>query len=138
MLLTVDSSIIVASLIEKENHHEACKRIVDDILDAKHEAVMPYSVLVETVGAIKRRTGSEELAEKAINDLENMAAIYFIELTKERAREAANIAKESGLRGMDAIIVQVATENNAVLVSLDNDMLKKSRKFARTMNIEEF
>lgn len=138
MRLTLDSSIVVASLIEKENNHESCKKILDDIFDVKHEVVMPYSILVETVGAIKRRTGSEDLAEKAKVDLENTASIHFIDLQQERASEAADIAKDIGIRGMDAIVVQVAREYSAVLVTLDNDVLKKAKKFVRSMDPEYF
>ena len=41
--------------------------------------------------------------------------------------DAANIAKETGVRGMDAIVIQVAKEFGSPLVSLDMEMTERSR-----------
>lgn len=138
MSLTVDSSIIVASLVKEEKHHDACKRLMDKIFDAKHTAIMPYSVLVEVVASVKRRTNSYELAENAGNGLQNTPAVYFLGLTKERAIEAADIAKETGLKGMDAIVVQVAKENGSKLITLDDEMIEKSENIADVIHIDNF
>lgn len=137
MLLTIDSSIIVVSVLEEEKHHLQCKELMGKISDPKYSVVVPYSVLVEVIASVKRRSNSKELAERLGDDLRNMDTINFLELTEARALQAADIARETCLRGMDAIIVQAAVENGAILISLDNDMLKKSERIARTMNIEE-
>ena len=47
------------------------------VKDAEYFAVEPYTVLVEVVAAIKRRTGSEQLAEKVRNNLQEIDSIYF-------------------------------------------------------------
>ena len=91
-------------------------------------ALEPYIVLVEVVSAIRRRTGSEDLADRVRKDLERMDTIYFLDLTKQRAENASNIAKKSGIRGMDAIVAQIAEENNSTLVSLDTEMLTKVKE----------
>lgn len=96
--LTLDSSIIVAALRKEEEKHEECKR---------------------------RRTGSEELSDRVKRDIENIDTIYFLELTKQRVDKAAKIAYKSGIRGMDAIVVQIAEENKSILLSLDIEMLDK-------------
>ncbi|MDN3513838.1 MAG: PIN domain-containing protein [Candidatus Brocadia sp.] len=46
---------------------------------------------------------------------------------KISAVEAAEIAAKTGLRGMDALVVQVAKEYNAELISFDKEMMRKSR-----------
>jgi len=46
-------------------------------------------------------------------------------LIKERADKACNIAKKTGIRGMDTIVVQIAEENNSTLLSLDEEMLER-------------
>lgn len=137
MLLTADSSIIIASLMKEEKHHGACKKLMDRIFDANHTAIMPYSVLVEVTGVLKRRTGSDEIAEKARTDLQNTATVYFLELTGKRANEAADIAKITGLKGMDAIVVQVARENSAVLITLDNDMAQAAKDIVKVLSVED-
>jgi predicted nucleic acid-binding protein len=60
--LTIDSSVIIASLLKKEPRHKEALEIWNAVLSGRNVAVMPYSVLVEVVAAIKRRTGSESLA----------------------------------------------------------------------------
>lgn len=122
MLLTVDSSVIVAGIIKKEESHSICKDLMTKIAKAEHTAAIPYSVLVEVVASLKRRTGSEYIAENAEKELKNIDAVQFFELSKERAEESATIAIKTGLRGMDAIVVQVAKENNATLITIDKVM----------------
>lgn len=60
--LTVDSSVIISSLLQNETRHKEALTIWENILKGKSFAIMPLSVLVEVVAAIRRRTGSEELA----------------------------------------------------------------------------
>lgn len=92
----------------------------------KYIAIEPYIVLVETVAAVKRRTGSSRLAERVKEDICEINTIVFQEVVSYRAHEAADIAKETGVRGMDAIIIQIAKEFNIPLVSLDAEMLERS------------
>ncbi|MCS6903101.1 MAG: PIN domain-containing protein, partial [Candidatus Bipolaricaulota bacterium] len=90
--------------------------------------VEPYTVLVEIVSAIKRRTKSENLAKKVQNGLLNLGTMYFIGLEAERAKEAAEIAQKTGVRGMDAIVAQTAKEFDASLVTLDENMITRLKK----------
>lgn len=127
LMLTLDSSVIVAALREQEDMHKESLRLLEKVKNDEYSAVEPYSVLVEVVAAIRRRTGSEELAERVKEDLQNIDSIYFFELESDRAKEAADIAKKSGMRGMDAIVVQLAKEFNTTLVSLDSDVVSKAK-----------
>lgn len=138
MLLTVDSSVFVASIIEQEKYHESCKNIMTKIAKAEYIGIMPYSVLVETAASLRRRTGSESIAESSQKELQKIDAIFFLELTKERANEAADIAKTAGLKGMDAIVVQVARENNTTLITLDEEIIDRSKKIINAVHIEAF
>lgn len=137
MLITVDSSVVIASLIKEEKFHEQCKTLMDKIFDAEHDAVMPYSVIVEVAGGMKRRTDSEELAERACNDLKNSASVHFIELTEEAALRAAETARKFGFRGMDALVVQTAKDTDAALVTLDEPMSKIAKNIVKVASVEE-
>ncbi|MBI4449577.1 PIN domain-containing protein [Candidatus Uhrbacteria bacterium] len=100
--------------------------------------MVPYSVLVEVAASLRRRTGSVSIAEVSKKELQNIDSIFFLELTENRANEAADIAKETGLKGMDAIVVQIARENVSILVSLDDDIIKKSVNIARAIDVDAF
>ena len=64
--------------------------------------------------------------------------INFLDLDLVRADEAANIAKEIGVRGMDAIVIQTAKEFDNVLVSLDGEMLKMAKSVVTVKDVEDF
>ena len=135
--ITIDSSVIVAALREQEEKHEVCKKLLERVKDGEFVALEPYTVLVEVVAAIKRRTKSESLAERIKNDLEDIDTIKFSDLMSSRADSAAEIAKETDVRGMDAIVVQIAKEFNAPLVSLDGEMTKRAKLVVKIVDIED-
>ena len=125
--LTIDSSVIIASLLKKEPRYKEALEIWNAVLSGRNVAVMPYSVLVEVVAAIKRRTGSESLAMEVKQELLNIEAISFVILDDKSAVEAADLAAKMGVRGMDALLIQVAKEFGTELISFDEEMMLKSR-----------
>jgi len=135
--LTLDSSVIIASLRKQEEKHVLCKRLLERVKNGEFVALEPYTVMVEVVAAIKRRTGSESLAEMVKSGLEDMSSIIFMDLISIRADDAAKIAKETGVRGMDAIVIQIAKEFDSPLVSLDMEMIERSKSVVTTVNIED-
>ncbi|WP_278007866.1 PIN domain-containing protein [Dictyoglomus turgidum] len=98
---------------------------------------MHDTVLVEVTAAIRRRTGSKELAEKVRFYLGDIDSIHFLELESYRAEEASKVAEELSVRGMDAIVIQIAREFGSVLLTLDNEMAEKSKNFVYVGKIEE-
>jgi predicted nucleic acid-binding protein len=123
--LTIDSSVIIASLLKKEPRHKQALEIWNAILSGRNVAIMPYSVLVEVVAAIKRRTGSESLAMEVKKELLNIEAISFVILDDKSAVEAADLAAKTGVRGMDALLIQVVKEFGTELISFDEEMMSK-------------
>ena len=123
--LTIDSSVIIASLLKKEPRHKEALEIWNAVLSGRNVAVMPYSVLVEVVAAIKRGTGSESLAKEVKQELLNIETISFVILDDKSAVEAADLAAKTGVRGMDALLVQVAKEFGTELISFDEEMMSK-------------
>jgi predicted nucleic acid-binding protein len=124
--LTLDSSVIIASLLKNEPRHREALKIRSTILSGNNVAIMPYSVLVEVVAAIKRRTGSESLAMEVKQELLNIETISFVILDDKSAVEAADLAAKTGVRGMDALLIQVAKEFGTELISFDEEMMLKS------------
>jgi len=123
--LTLDSSVIIASLLEKEPRHREALEIWSTILSGNNIAIMPYSVLVEVVAAIKRRTGSESLAMEVKQELLNIETISFVILDDKSAVEAADLTAKTGVRGMDALVIQVSKEFETELVTFDDEMTEK-------------
>lgn len=132
MLLTLDSSVLVAALRSQESAHGACRRILEQLGDSQHLAVQPFTVLIEVVAAIRRRAGSADLAARVHRDLRSLSALWFVELDSHRADAAVGIARASGVRGMDAIVVQVAKEFGSLLLSLDDEMVARVKDLVVT------
>lgn len=126
--LTIDSSVIVSSLLQNEPRHKEALETWESILAGKIFAIMPYSVFVEVVAAIRRRTGSEDLAFEVKKELLNIDTISFVVLDDKAADEAAELAAKTGVRGMDALVIQVAKEFGTELISFDEEMMKKAIK----------
>jgi predicted nucleic acid-binding protein len=123
--LTIDSSVIIASLLENELRHSEAMRIWEAVLAGVDTAIMPYSVFVEVVAAIRCRTGSGELANEIKEALLKIENISFVTLDQTSAEDAANIAIKKSVRGMDALVMQTATEYKTELVTFDEEMMKK-------------
>jgi predicted nucleic acid-binding protein len=100
---------------------------MEQVLKGEIKAVMPCSVLVEVVAAIRRRTASEKTALEVEETLLNVDGILFIDITHKAARDAARLAASIGVRGMDALVVQASLEHHTRLISFDEEMLRKSR-----------
>jgi len=126
--ICLDSSVIVAALRKQEVHYEAARNLIEKVKDGNHIAIEPYIVLIEVVAAIKRRTGSTELAKRVKNNFLAIDTINFTDLELTRANDASEIAMNLGVRGMDAIVIQTAKEFNIPLITLDKEMLHYSLK----------
>ncbi len=122
---TLDSSFIIAALLPFEEKYKEAIDFLSRVLKGELTAIQPFSVLVEVVGAIKRRTGSTELANKVKDKLLGSVNLIFVEINKPLALKAANITAEIGLRGMDAIIFATAKEYKTLLKTYDKEMLKR-------------
>ena len=119
--MALDSSVIVASLREQEEKHVVCKRLLERVKNGEFVALEPYTVLVEVVAAIKRRTVPESLAGLVKSGLEDISSIIFMDLISIREDDASKIAKEFG----------------SPLVSPDVEMIERSKSVVTTVNIDD-
>ena len=97
--LTVDSSIIVSSLLENEPRHKEARKIWSNVLSGKNVAIMPYSVFVEAVGAVRCRTGSEDLAREVGKQLIEIETVFLVGMDDKSAQNAAEITATTGTLG---------------------------------------
>jgi len=125
--LTIDSSVIVASLLDNEPRHEEAFGIWESVLSGVNSAIMPYSIFVEVVAAVKRRTGSGQLSREVMRQLRKIENIAFVDLDSKAAEEAAEIAIRTGSRGMDALVIQVAKDFGSELITFDEEMMEKAK-----------
>src|SRR5437588_2908256 len=126
MKLVIDSNIFVSSLNPNDVIHAECYPLFEKLLNHEIEAVCPALVLVETTCALRRRTNSEVLARRIYKNLALLPAINWLDISLAVAERACLIGTATGLRGGDAIILQVAEQYGIPLVTKDREMKTKA------------
>ncbi len=127
----VDASVYVSIAHGADRHHARCLRWLEAGLKRQESLVAPNLLLVEVAAAVRRLTGSRQLAEAAVADLLETGLIELVPLSAERAARAAGIAAAAGVRGADAVYLALAEELDATLVSLDRRQLERGAGIAR-------
>jgi predicted nucleic acid-binding protein len=129
--VAVDTNVFIASLIEKDIFHADAIDFIGQIEAGKYRAHISRIVVVEIAGAISRRTDSE-FAREAIEIIGAWVAegrIKTYNLNSERMIRAYGLAIERKLKGMDAIVLQVADELKIPFKSYDEEMKNKIEGF---------
>nr|BAL54681.1 hypothetical conserved protein [uncultured Acetothermia bacterium]BAL58333.1 hypothetical conserved protein [Candidatus Acetothermum autotrophicum] len=128
MKLVFDSNILVSSLDSNDLFHAECYPVFEKLLSSEIEALCPALVLVETACVIRRRTNSEELAVATYKNLARLPSITWLDITLDVAERACVLCSQTGLRGGDAIVLQVAEQYGIPLLTKDQEMKAKAPK----------
>ena len=136
MHICLDSSVIVTALRRQEKDHVQALELLRKIKDGVHIAIEPYTVLVEVTAAVRRRTGSKELAARVKKDLLAIGTIRFVDLDMVSSSAASDIAADIGVRGMDAIVIQVAKELGIPLITLDTEIIEKAQGIIEILQLD--
>ncbi|MDI6819671.1 MAG: PIN domain-containing protein [Candidatus Hodarchaeaceae archaeon] len=127
--LVVDSSVFIAAFKVGDPFHGQAHAVIEQI-GTKYRAFVSCLALVEVVGAMGRVVGPKyaKRIRKRFTSWAKGGFITIEELDKKRADEAQLIAIKYGLRGADAVIVQLASEKKCMLASFDEEILQKFEK----------
>jgi len=115
--------------VKGDEFRPVARRIMEKIFSGEYHAVTSAIVPVEVCGSLSRRAG-EGKADAAKNQLdrwEEMGLLTYSELTNKRRKDAEELAVKLRMRGMDAIVVQVAEEKKGVLITFDGEMAEKAK-----------
>lgn len=138
MRLVIDSSVFVAAFREEEPHSREAFRILEQLEDETISAVIPVSVILEVVAAIRRRTGDDNLARSVSEKLLSFATISWIDISTFRMARLLELASTSGLRGMDLLVVGIAREFGLPMITLDQEMSEIARQYVEVLEIGSF
>jgi predicted nucleic acid-binding protein len=75
---------------------------------------------------MRRRTGSEEIAVRVYQSLSTLPALNFLDMSLAVAEMACALGAKTGLRGGDAIVLQVAEQIGIPLVTKDKEIKLKA------------
>ena len=82
---------------------------------------------MKVVAAVRRRTDSKELAREVGKELLEIETLFFVGLDSKSAQDTAELAVKTGVRGMDALVLQVAQDFGIELMSFNEEMMAKAR-----------
>jgi len=122
----IDSNIFVSSLDPKDIFYYECYPIFEKLLGFEVEALCPVIVLVETICVLRRRTNSEEIACGIYKDLVLVPSINWLDINLDVAERACILGARTGLKGGDAIVLQVAEQYGIPILTKDKEMKNRA------------
>lgn len=139
MTFLLDSNIFIARFDPTDVHHKRCKALVDRALAGKFDVVAPSLVLTEIAVGLNRRTKNPEFARDTYRKLWSHPNMRWLDVTVERAIDAAEFGIAASIRGgADAIIAYVAKSEGIPLVTLDQLLRDQIGDQLVTLSPEEF
>lgn len=127
----VDASVWVSLCHATDIHHTTSRTWLAAQLRAGTRLVAPTLLAVETAAAIRRLTGDEALAVAAVSALEVDGLVDLVPLDSTRSRRAARIAAATGVRGADAVYLELAAQRGDVLVTWDRQQIERGATVAQ-------
>ena len=138
--VTLDSSVLVSALVKGDPFRAAARLVMERIFSGRYHATTSAIVAVEVCGSISRRAGEDKAlaARDQLSRWEALSLVTYNDLSGDRRDEAVALAVKLKLKGMDAIVVQVAEERGGVLISFDEEMAEKARAVVKVCTSKDF
>ena len=118
-MAVVDASVWVAYFHPQDKFHQAATEIMQKLIRANEEILLPRIAATEVAGVIRRVTGFESMAERALQRLRDLDCQYWDIDSVKVAPLADSIAIKYACRGADACYIAVASIANDTLWSFD-------------------
>jgi predicted nucleic acid-binding protein len=120
-VFTLDANIFVRDVDVRDPQHATCHALLDALRLQHTPLICPQILLPEVAGAVRRTWQDAVRGRLAAQIVGELPILTFIAVDAALAQEAADLAADHALRGMDAIYVAVARRHNCALVTLDDD-----------------
>jgi predicted nucleic acid-binding protein len=141
LFLTLDANVLIAALKADEVHSEKCTRILAQVPE-QFILAEPSIIYQEVCGTIARKINLD-VANKAKKQLDLMIHPKLLtNCDRKLCTSAFALCSEYGIYAIDALYLQVALTNRAILVSLDKkdftDKLKNKKPPIKAYAVSEF
>jgi predicted nucleic acid-binding protein len=140
-LLTLDANVLIAALKTDEPHSEKCAEILCKVPN-QFQLTEPSIIYQEVCGTLARKT-SLDIANDAKKQMDLMINPKLLtNCDKTFCTSAFYLCSEYNIYSIDALYLQVALKNKAILVSLDKedfiDRIKKKKLSIEVYSVSEF
>lgn len=128
LVLTLDASVFVAACRPDEPGFPSSRALLSAIRKSAIPLMEPALLPVETAAALRRAGLSSSDALEYALSLPDLPRLVLVPIDTPLAAQSARTAVHHGMRGADALYAAVAELYGAVLVTLDQEQLRKSPK----------
>ena len=133
-IVTLDANVFIAALKADENHSEQCVEILGKVADS-FLLSEPSVVYQEVCGTLARRVGTP-VADAAREQLDRMIdPRLLVNCDRAFCVSTYPLCSEPGVYPIDALYLKAALDNDAVLVSLDQEFIEKVRPKRPTIQL---
>lgn len=136
--MIIDASVWVASVLEKDAHHEVSLAFMHRFVRERQIATVPLLVWAEIAGAVARRTGDTDRGLKVAGLITGQPWVRGVPMDATSADESMRLAARLRLRGADAVYVALATTYREPLITLDAEMLERAGGVAEVLTPEQW
>jgi predicted nucleic acid-binding protein len=126
-VITIDASVLVAAGARDDPARSDAAGCIEAAIASGLAIHQPTLAFVEVAAAIARRTDDPDVAMEAGAALLAMPGLVVHPLDLDASAEAAALAARMRLRGADAVYAAVAVSNGTTLITLDDELLARSR-----------
>jgi predicted nucleic acid-binding protein len=138
VIVTLDASVWLASLLVDEPAHQFSNAAVTVLQQGGHRLIQPPLFLVEVAATVARRTGQPALGLDALAAVLALAPLEVTGWTSDLNASAATLAARWQLRAGAACYLATAQVAGAVLVTNDRARWQRGRGAAPVLTPDEW
>lgn len=124
-MLTIDANVWISAFEPSDLFHEDSLRFLAAVTKRRLALFGPGVVLAETACGVARRTRDSATGERAARHLEANPLLEIVALDDALLHAAVAVGCRCLLRGMDSFYAAAAQATNSVVISWDDDLLKR-------------
>ena len=136
-MFVVDASVWVSSFLNSDVNHDLAARWVDRAVEREVTIYAPPVLLAEVAGSVARVTDNPFAGIERANHLLDTQNLQIVVQDTQSYLAAARLASQLRLRGCDALYVQVAAEQDSILVSLDEQQIQRSGSVVASARLQD-
>jgi predicted nucleic acid-binding protein len=125
-VFTVDANIFVRNVDNRDPEQPICHTLLETLHAQRLPVICPIILLPEVAGAVRRTWQDAMRGRLAAHLISELPHLTLIGVDADLAQEAADLAADLGLRGMDALYVTVARRYGCALVTLDDEPRRRA------------
>jgi predicted nucleic acid-binding protein len=137
-LVTIDASVLVRATNHAEPGQRECEEVVARVGSRRVMVVQPTFVIAEVAGVLGRRRLPAGGIAEVLDRMLRSPTVTLIPLDEALARETAELAVATRLRGSDGIYVAVARRYGSTLVTVDDEQRLRAQSVIPAMLPAEF